>query len=435
MGRVLTVLIAALMLAGCTVPSTSTVAIPTYSPVREALAYFPASAPVLVVFHTDPQDPGVRRAAGLGALAPLRRAMEGAGLSLDDLRPLLGNPAVAGQPFPGAAPLAVLATHDPGGLEALARERVTSGAADAQGRYRGADLYQEIGWAFAVRDRVLLMSRSTHDLMEALDRRVAGGGFEAAQLNDVLPDWSPPATFARGYVDLSAIVAARGAQAREVPLLRSLGRAGVSIGATPDELRAAAATDISGAGLTADDVPGLEPTGGERPVLPAGRRGLAVADFSSLARAVETAVRAALPVSALKIDALRSRLSEAKVAFVPELFDGAAVVVDGPLLRLLPARPAELEDAVARAANRLKLRGRAGLYRFRGVTFGFTGGSFVAGRAPAARLRQLASRATVPVDAPLLVRVPRLADWFPRPLELRFSGSTERITLAARAPF
>jgi hypothetical protein len=428
-------LLAALALAGCTVPSTSTVTIPTYSPVREALAYFPAGSVAVAVVETDPQDPGLRRTANAAVLAPLRRALEQRGMSFDDVRPILGNPAVVGLPYPGGAPLAVLATHDPGALAQLAGERVAAGAARPAGRYRGADLYDEVGFSFAVRDRVLLMSRTARDLLDALDRRVRPGGFEAIQLNDVMPDPGPPATFVRAYVDLSLLMAQQGATARAIAPLRALTTAGVSVGADPERLRGVATAEIAGQGLTESDLPALAPVRGQRPPLPAGARALAVSDLAPLAQAAERALRDALPVSALRIDALRTRLRAANVELVPELLAGPAVLAEGPVLRLQPAHPALLAEALERAAQRLRLRRAGSLYRFRGVTLGFVRGAFVAGRVPAGRLTRLADRPLVALTSPLVARLPRLADWYPRPVEVSVAGSPERLTLQASSAF
>ena len=56
-------MLALLALAGCTTPTAAGVEIPTYSPRREALSYFPTDAPVVAIVRTDPQDPALRRLA------------------------------------------------------------------------------------------------------------------------------------------------------------------------------------------------------------------------------------------------------------------------------------------------------------------------------------------------------------------------------------
>ena len=434
MERVLAVMVV-LALTGCAVPTSTSVTIPTYSPVREALSYFPATAPVVAVVRTDPQDPGLRRLAGSGAFAPLRRAAAGRGLHYAQLSRLLGNPAVIGQPRVGGTPLAVLATADSDRLEVLAAARVATGSATPAGGYRGADLYAEDGWAFAVRDRVLLASGSTRDLLNALDTRVSDDGFDASQLNDVIPGASPPATFARAYVDLEALVAGAAAPVRDVPVLDALTKAGVSLGATAEELRAVLEADTAQTGLANEDLPALEGVGGRRPAVPAGETALAVADLAPLAAAAERALRAALPVSALRLDAVRSRLRGAGVALTPELLAGPAVITDAPALRLLPARPALVREALARAARRLKFKRNSGFYMTRGVRLGFVDGAFVTGRAPARALKRLARLPLAPLRSPVLLRLPRLHDAYPRPVVFTLGGSPERLTVSAFSGF
>ena len=135
--------------------------VPTYSPRREALSYFPADAPLVAVVRTDPQDPGLRRLAGSGALAPLRRAAERARrCSSSSCAGCSATTRWSGMPHAGGPPLGVLVTDDGDTLAAFARSRVLARTATRAGTYRGAELYAEPGWAFGVRDEVLLVGGS-----------------------------------------------------------------------------------------------------------------------------------------------------------------------------------------------------------------------------------------------------------------------------------
>ncbi len=433
MGRVLALLIV-LALAGCTVPPSAGVTFPSYSPVREALSYFPATAPVVAVVHTDSQEPGLRRLAGLGALAPLRRAAAARGVYLRQWRGILGNPAVVGQARVGGPPLAVLPAADADSLRELVVARVAAGRAQAAGRYRGADLYAERGLAFAVRDRVLLLSASTRDLLAALDTRVGNASFEAYQLTAMLPREAPQATFARGYVDLAAFVVRADAGIRSVPVLRALGASGFSVGATAEELRAVMSADTSAAGMTSNDLPGLDRPSGRQPV-PAGGFSLSVADLAPVAAAAERALRAARPVTALKVDALRSRLRAAGVELTPALLSGPAVVTLRPALALHPARLAPVRAALDRVARHFDLRRRRGLYVLDGVRIGLVRQVFVAGRAPAAVLRSLARVPLTTADGPLSLSIPAGHGFLNHPLVVSLSGSADRVTARAISGF
>ncbi len=434
MGRLGLVLVV-LALSGCAVPAaTERPSIPTYSPRREALSYFPTGAPVVAIVRTDPQDPGLRRLAGSGALAPLRRAAERRKVFVQQLAGLLGHDAVIGLPHVGGAPLAVLSTDDPGGLDTFAQARVIAHRATRAGTYRGAKLFQEPDWAFAVRGRVLLVAGSLRGLTDALDTRVSSDAFDVTRLNAVLPDRAPPATFVSAYVDLKAIVAARGPAVRAVPLLAALEGAGVMIGASDIELRAAAEIPVEGAPL-----PPRRP--GLRPAVPAARPALAVADLAPLAAAAERSLERALPVTALKLAALKARLAAAKVVLTPALLHGAAVLTTGPMLRLDPARPAVLGAALARAARglktaRLRLVREGPLYAVtdRGrvlARVGMIDGVLVAGRAPVPALVALARAPRTALRSPALVRLPRASRFYPRPVVLTFGGGPKRLQVDA----
>jgi hypothetical protein len=439
-------MLALLALAGCTTPTAAGVEIPTYSPRREALAYFPADAPVVAIVSTDPQHPGLRRLAASGALRPLRAAARRHGVFYEQLRGLLGNDAVVGLPHVGGPPLAVLTTDDGAALDTFAHARVIAGRAAPAGRYRGTDLYADRGWAFGVRDRVLLVARAVPDLLEALDTRVSDQAFDPARMTAVLPRRQPTAAFLHGYLDLRAVVARAGAAVRAVPLAEALDGAGFNLGASPVGLRGAIAAPTSG--LTAIDLPLLRRVPGARAALLPHRATLAVADLGRLAVAAERALRAALPVSALRLDALRERLRGAGVALTPELLTGPAAIVrgpHGPWLRLQPPRPAVIAAALSRAERglrgaRLRLEREGPLYavRDRGrvvLRVGLVDGALVAGRAPAGQLVALARRRLQPLHAGAVAHIPRLVRWYPRPVALTLGGSQRRLEMRVFSGF
>jgi hypothetical protein len=422
------------------------VEIPTYSPRREALAYFPTDAPVVAIVSTDPQHPGLRRLAASGALRPLRALARRHGVFYEQLRGLLGNDAVVGVPHAGGAPLAVLTTDDGAALDTFAHAREIAGRAARAGHYRGTDLYADRGWAFGVRDRVLLVGRSVPDLLEALDTRVSDQAFDPARMTAVLPRRQPPAAFLHGYLDLRTLVARAGAAVRAVPLAQALDGAGFNLGASPVGLRGALAAPTSG--LSAIDLPPLRRVPGARATLLSRRPTLAVADLGPLAVAAERAVRSALPVSALRLDALRRRLRTAGVALTPELLAGPAALVrgpKGPWLRLEPPRPAVIAAALARAARglrgpRLRLQREGALYAVRDarhvrLRVGLVDGALVAGRAPARQLVALARRPLQPLRAGAVARLPRIARWYPRPVALTLGGSERRLEVRVFSGF
>ena len=214
----------------------------------------------------SPSSARTRRTRGCDAWRPRARCGRCAGsrrrhhVHYEQLRGLLGNDAVIGLPHVGAAPLAVLTTRDGDALDAFAQARAFAGRATRAGRYRGSDLYAERGWAFGVRDRVLLVGRwccrrrsATCVPDHAFD---VGGSTRPA----ALPETQPPAAFAHGYVDLRPLVgravrvqaglrAGVGAQHGRVLARRVGGRAARDAGGRP----------VGTPGLTAVHLPLLTP--------------------------------------------------------------------------------------------------------------------------------------------------------------------------------
>ncbi len=433
--------------AGCSAAPPSSFVIPTLSPRREALAYFSAGAPVVAVVSTDPQDPEVRRLAGSGLLAPLQRAVEAQGVHFAQLRPLLGHDLVVGQPAVGAPPLAVLLTGDAGGLRSLAKALVLAHRATPAGVYRGAELYAARRYAFAVRGAVLLAGASTPQLMQALDTRVGDDGFEAAQLNRVLPRGGRPGALAHAFVDLRPLVARVRPAARTVPLARALSAAGVTVSASATGLDAVVLADTSDAGLTDADLLASHAPSARVPV-PRAASALAVTDLGRFLQAAERAARIALPVGILRIDALRERLRVAGVKLSAELLRGPASLTalrDAKLLRLEPAHPRALARALSRAARRLRaphwaIRSEDGLYavRDRGqvvLRLGLVDGVLVAGRVRAATLTRFAAVPVSPVRGPVALRLSPLAVWFPRPVVATLRGTPDALRVDAHAGF
>ncbi len=446
--RTRTLLVGALAtVAGCSVVPPGSVVIPTLSPRREALSYFPAGAPVVAVVATDPQDPEVRRLAGSGLLAPLQRAADAQGVHYAQLRSLLGHDLVVGQPYVGAPPLAVLLTDDASGLGALAKALVRAGRATPAGQYRGANLFAARRFAFAVRGAVLLAGASTAQLVKALDTRVGDGGFEASQLNRELPAGGRPGALAHVFADLRPLVARAPPAVRAVPLVRALGAAGMTVHASATGLDAVAQADTSGVGLTEADLPAAGGSSARVPV-PRGDSTLAVADLGRFLQAAERAARAALPVGILRLDALRERLDIVGVALSAGLLQGPASLTalgDAKLLRLQPAHPRTLALALSRAARRLRaphwtIRPEDGLYavRDRGqvvLRVGLVDGVLVAGRARAATLTRFAAVPVSAVRGPVALRIPRLGAWFPRPVVATLEGTPDALRVDAHAGF
>ena len=351
-------LICAALLAGCGAPSAAL--LPAVEPPPgEALAYFEPDAPALAVVDTDPDAPGARAVvaalARANAYGPLREAAKRRGLIPSQVRPLLGGELVVGIPRPGAPVLTALVAHDDAALRTLAEARAAGAYATAAGSYRGAALYAAHDHAFAVRDRVLLVSRTTADLRDALDTRASDDAFKGDDLRDALPEVEGD-PLVRAFANLDEQVGPRG---RVVPWLSALETLGVVVRAD----RGAAQVDFRIA-TTADAL--LEV---DLPVSP-GRRGplaataaspsLTVRDLAHTLGVTERAGRVAFPLVALRLDrALRTLRREGRVDLQEDVIarlHGPATIIrarEGVLLRADPSRPRELRGVLGRLARAL----------------------------------------------------------------------------------
>lgn len=461
------------VLSGCAItPAPTDEVTQTASPRREALQYFPANAPVVAIVETDPTEPNVRRLLSSGILAGLEAFTDEQKLRYSQYRGLLGNDAAVGQPAVGGPPLAVLVVTDADYLDVLVEARVEAGLAVPAGSYRGAELQQGRGFAYATRGPVLLVGATVERLTAALDTRVAAGAFDAAQMTAVLPEGAADAV-ARVYLDVRPFLTLLEPAWREVPLARALTTAGAVVLAGPDSLTATLVADTAATGLTNEDVPaagtradGQRASDGRSAAAGRGAAGartggagavsvlrsdkrpvLGVADLGAAAVAAERALRAALPVSGLRIDAIYQRLLAAGIDPTPGLLAGPAYAYSGPKgprLVWRPADPRAVAAALKRADRRYEepgtdIRSAGGLYAItqRGrlvARVGLVGRTLVAGRASAADLRALARSPRRSIaGGHTVLHLPAAADRLSIPLSLALAGDNQRLVLRARA--
>jgi hypothetical protein len=344
-------------LAGCGAPSATL--LPSAEPEGEVTSYFGTDAPALALVDTDPDSEGAQALVGAlaraGALDPLRGVAKERGLVAAQVRRLLGGELAVGIPRPGAAPLLALLAEDGGELRSLADSRVVGGRATVAGSYRGAALFAARDHAFAVRDRVLLVSRRTADLRDALDRRAGESAFKTQDLESALPEVRSDA-LARAVVALDGRAGERG---RSVPWLAALETLGVVLRADDDRARVDFSFSTVADDLLEVDVP-VSP--GERAPLAVTAKApsLSVRDLAHVLGVAERAARAAYPFLVLRLDQARRTLRrEGKVDLDEDVLarlHGPATVVrahDAVFLRADPSRPRALRRALERLAQAL----------------------------------------------------------------------------------
>jgi hypothetical protein len=401
----------AALLTGCGAPSAAL--LPSVEPRGEVLSYFAPDTPALVVIDTDPDGEGARAIGGAlaqaGALGELRRRAKAHGLVFAQVRRLLGHELAIGIPYRGAPPLAVLVARHGDDLRTLAASRVVGHRATVAGRYRGADLYAARDHAFALRGRVLLISRSTYALKRVLDRRADGEAIEEDDLAALIPDVDGK-PLARGILDAGARV--HGA-ARAVPWLGAWESLGAVLHASDDGATLDFRLGTAAADLLEVDVP-VSP--GERGPLAVTAKApsVTVRDLAHVLGVAERALRAAAPIAALRLDLARRTLRHGGGvdldAEVLARLHGPATLIRSSgsfSIRADPSRPLALRRALDRLARALpaalrrahqpgwKVRSRGGFFELRhgravAARFGMVGDALVGGTASPASLRALA---------------------------------------------
>ena len=379
---------ALMVAAGCTVVASgcgapTAVLVPASSPPSEALAYFPEDAMAVATVSTDPSDPGVGRL--LSAVAAAAPDAVAAGPDFEQVRPLLGHDLAVGTVAPGRAALAVLVARDGMMLGALAEARADAGLAAPAGRYRGADLYAAGSHAFGVRADVLLVSATTADLRDALDRRAEEDGMEASDL----PRGD---AHVRAAVRLPPLLSRAEPWARSVPWIAAATRLELTVEARRDAAVASAALATTGDVLLEPDVP-----------IPGGGRGVrmvdvveprvAVGDLGHVLEAAERAAATAVPLALVRAAPV---LPGAR-RLASGLHGPATVVRDEGrlLLRAEPSEAGRVERGLEQIVRSLPRAGfdvrRAGsLSAAGGVRFGMVDGALVASLGGQRGLRRLA---------------------------------------------
>jgi hypothetical protein len=237
--------VAVLLLTGC---GQSSSAAP--SAVTTALSYFSSATPVAKALEKSEPDFTLVKADLFSLLAR-------AGVNYNqDVKPLFGNPIAFGLGTPvsaGTAPSFLLAwqTKSATALSHLAGD--LHGVTKTSTR-DGATLYSIKEVAFAVDGPLLLVARSPTNLIAALERHRAGGGFTAAEYASDMTGLPHSALQVAG--DLQSVLdTPRTAQARKIPWVAALTGYGVSVGGTANSGTLRFRVNTSGHPLSPSQLP------------------------------------------------------------------------------------------------------------------------------------------------------------------------------------
>jgi len=242
---------------------------PVGDPLGEALSFAPADAPVVAVLLTDPEARGRRDLAALARRVPaaeLARAQvdgllrDRIGLGERDLRSLAGHPAIAWAPSVGALRSGAVSwvATDGARLEELLDERREQGRLRALPPARGYVRYQGRGVAVAVRGPRLVATPDLRALDDAIDRNLARrGGLTRAALDERRLGTDARALLSVLAADAGPLVtqATGGRVTGEVPWLRALRRAAITLDAEPAGLVARARLETPPGTVRPQDLP------------------------------------------------------------------------------------------------------------------------------------------------------------------------------------
>lgn len=279
------------------------------SALDSALAYLPADAPFVLALETDVESDQYARVRELIRKFPfggqaeglLQQQLERSGADYEnDIRPLLGNPAVVGLASTdliagaGAPDTPFVAAMQVGDEDALGRLLERARFREA-GEESGATVYESAADALAVEGDVVVLASDRRQLSAALERADGDDRMDAETFEEGV-DGLPGSSLARIYTNLEALLRAdpASADARRVKWIAALRTLGVSITADDDSLNADFRVTTDG-DLGEEDLP-IAP-GAEAPgvIERDGEIGLGIRDLAHLVRFAENAGQAIDP--------------------------------------------------------------------------------------------------------------------------------------------
>ena len=311
-------LLAVVLVAAC--GSSRTTGAP--SPTLQTLSYFPATAPFVVTFQTDPKSLGIKNTRALEHQFPQAALLETAlfarlgQLGIDynkQIRPLFGNPIAfgvlsarsvgSGTPFLGA-----WVTKSPSALAALVTK--LGPALKSSGSHDGAKLYAAGGGTLAIDGPAVLIARSATDIDAALDRHAHGQGISSSQYAGFTAGLTGGSVI-QMFGDLTqALSTPQAAQARRIPWVAAIKGYGAAINLARGAMTIQFHLDTTGRSLSSAQLPiatGASPPGvaANAPVQ------MGLRDLTQSIEFAESAAQAADPAQyatfAKRVSSLKSR--------------------------------------------------------------------------------------------------------------------------------
>lgn len=397
------------------------------NPLATELSYIPSGSPVVATIATDPNSAQVKNLSALLTkfqvlnllTSSLKQELQKQGLSYDaDIKPLLGNPVVAGGIYTGGAGstlkgVGVWVTKDAGKLKTLVTKPSTG--AHKLGSHDGATLYRSRdGSSVLALDGPTLVVGDTQAVVKgALDRHANGGGVTVSQFDQQISGLpSNPLVQVSG--NLAAVLATQqAAKARQIPWVAAIKGYAVSFTPTSNGISLDWKVDTTGRHLTNAQLPLA--AGSAAPALAAREAGsLGIRDPAQIATFIESALQAANPNAYAQFQAALGALrrgfgidvSGALSQLTGDLITAGQGSVS--LIRAGVSNPAVVSQTLANLQKHIQTLSAQTTMRPVGhgfylvtnpsLTFavGLVGNQLVAGNASVARLRAFAAEPTKP---------------------------------------
>jgi hypothetical protein len=406
--------LAVLALAGCgsSKPGSGGAASPTI----QALSYFPTTSPFVITAATNPKSSAVKQLQHESpsyAVAATALFAQLSKLGIDynaDIRPLFGNPVVAGAVsttgFTGGSSatdfLAVWVTKSAAKLSSLVSKLHLTRA----GSHDGATLYSVGQAELAISGATVFLARSPAVLDAALDRHANHQGFGAAAYAKATSG-VPAGGLVTAFGDLTPLLSApNAAKARQVPWVGAITGYSASMSATQNAVRIAYHVATAGKPLSVSQLPIASGTSspGIAGTLPIG---LGIRDPAQIIAFIADAIQKTAPAKWAKYRrqaaALQKR-SGVDVASLGKMLTGQLNLesdAHATIARAQVSDPSAVQADLAKLVKARTAKGArvtslgGGLYEVRSdktdVTVGVIDGQLVGGKATPDQLRAFAA--------------------------------------------
>jgi hypothetical protein len=407
--------VAVIALAGC--GSSTPGSAGAGSPTVQALSYFPTTSPFVITAATNPKSAAVKRlqqsspSYSLAATAVFAQLSK---LGIDynsDIRPLFGNPVVAGvistAGFGGSASgstdfLVVWVTKSASKLSSLIGKLHLT----RSGTHDGATLYSAGQAGVAVSGATVFLARSPAVLNAALDRHANHQGFDAAAYAKATAG-VPADGLVTAFGDLTPLLSTpKAAKARQVPWVGAITGYSASMSSTQNAVKITYHVATTGKPLSVSQLPIASGTSspGIAGTLPIG---LGIRDPEQIITFIADAIQRTDPAKWAKYRqqaaALQKR-SGVDIASLAKMLTGQLNLESDTHTTIARAQlsdPSAAQAALTKLVQARTAKGArvtalgGGLYRVRSdttdVTVGVINGQLLVGKATPAQLRAFAA--------------------------------------------